>query len=506
MKYLSLLGLGIALALPALGQTENVPFTILAQSQSGSGPDTAQQLEIRSPQGMSAVDTWLSTPAPFVDWGNEVVVLVSLGTKPSGGYAVEVTGVTRTRLTTGPSGYRYEVQVREQAPSGPAISIPTQPYQIVKFRARPNDPIVFVGQPTLPPPPPMATYDRVRFAQSTPATAGPPQQRTLTVTRNGDVEVTLSLGVPVSLSGRATPQELVSVERLVRQARMGTVPNPLQVTTILPAAIENWSLRVESIDPSLGGNTRGAQLGNYGTFDARLRPLISRLIAIADRVANATSPTAGVHSGELRVRGPRVSLRLATGEELRVQPEATARGLRGLDRRFAELEGTLSAPPGGPRVLTVARVLSPRRERALRGTVQFDADGQPTLSVGSGLELQVVGPLRDLVRSAASKTVTVDAWVLGQVSNPTGAQVEAVQASARVTTSVYSRYRWVGRLYPGSTVWVEGTSSTLSYARIRRGPTRAGWVRRTALEVGDSIPTPTATPGTTPGLTGSIPK
>lgn len=504
----SLLALGLlALALPAWGQ-DTVPVTVLTQTQSGSGPSSAQQEVIRTPAGMSLVDAWLSTPAPFIEWGREVVVLVSLGTKPTGGYSVEVAGVTRHPMPGGRN--RYEVQVRESAPSGPAIQIPTQPFQVVKFAARPQDPVVFVAAPQ----PGALSFRKVDLAVVAHMLTGPPATRRIVVGADASVEVWLDQGpgAQINLQGTATTQELQALSRAVVNARVGSLPAVIPTASSPPHPGflgSPWTLRVTAPTAANAGATRGADVGLYGSYQTRLDPLIEATQQVLDRIVTATPPNPplpGTISGEILVQGSRVVLRRPSGEELWIQPADVAAELRAFHQRYAELEGTVSGVPvpGGPEVIDVSRVVRPEFLPRVSASVLADADGQPTLrGVAGAPELQVVGPLRELLRGSIGDRVEVEAWALGSQANPTGVWVSAVKAKAKYTTRVYSGW-YPRRLYRNRTAWIERVSRSGRYVLIRRGATPAGWVRAQALEVVASGPTPTSS-APTPGLAGGLP-
>jgi hypothetical protein len=78
-------------------------------------------------------------PLPAVDFGKEMVVAVFMGQRPTSGYAVEVTGVTR-------SGRSTVVSVRRSSPPPGAITaqIVTSPFTFVAIPAS-NRPVRFVN-------------------------------------------------------------------------------------------------------------------------------------------------------------------------------------------------------------------------------------------------------------------------------------------------------------------------------------------------------------------------
>jgi hypothetical protein len=77
-----------------------------------------------------------SAPAPpVVDFGKDMLILVALGTRPSGGFSVKVRGIEA-------SGERVEVEVLESCPPQGAMvtAALTQPVEVVRVAAQPLAP------------------------------------------------------------------------------------------------------------------------------------------------------------------------------------------------------------------------------------------------------------------------------------------------------------------------------------------------------------------------------
>jgi hypothetical protein len=77
-------------------------------------------------------------PPPKVNFGQEMVVAVFLGEKPTGGYAIEITRAAKTDRG-------IEVGYREQTPAPGAMTIQalTQPFHIVRIPKSDGDEVTF---------------------------------------------------------------------------------------------------------------------------------------------------------------------------------------------------------------------------------------------------------------------------------------------------------------------------------------------------------------------------
>ncbi len=82
----------------------------------------------------------ISSPAPQVDFATEMVAVIFLGEKRTGGYEVEITKAERNDSTL----YLY-YRERSPSPGGVVAQVMTQPYHVVKL-AKQNVPPVFLRE------------------------------------------------------------------------------------------------------------------------------------------------------------------------------------------------------------------------------------------------------------------------------------------------------------------------------------------------------------------------
>jgi hypothetical protein len=126
---------GAAALLAATLQTASppVPDMKAIESSQSSGVERERQAVARTQ------DAWLALwkehagagrPAPRVDFASRMVVAVFLGSRPTGGYAVEIVG-------TRPEGAALVVEWRERAPDRRDITaqVLTAPAQLVEMPA-----------------------------------------------------------------------------------------------------------------------------------------------------------------------------------------------------------------------------------------------------------------------------------------------------------------------------------------------------------------------------------
>jgi hypothetical protein len=132
------LGLFFAMAGAALAQVPSAELVTVAQGAM-SNIEEPRQAVVRSAAEWQAL--WkqhdFQRPAPAVDFTKSIVVAVFLGTRPSAGFAVEITAVKT-------EGGRAVVEYRERRPRGDAIlaQVLTAPFHIVRV-APTSGPIEF---------------------------------------------------------------------------------------------------------------------------------------------------------------------------------------------------------------------------------------------------------------------------------------------------------------------------------------------------------------------------
>lgn len=122
------LSLGLALAVGASAAEEGVR-TLARGSQ--SGVKKAERTVVKTPEECSAL--WkrhageaVTSEAPKVDWSKEMVLAAFLGTRNTGGYAVQITGAKEQEG-------KLVVQVTEKAPKpgGFVTQVITSPFHLV---------------------------------------------------------------------------------------------------------------------------------------------------------------------------------------------------------------------------------------------------------------------------------------------------------------------------------------------------------------------------------------
>ena len=130
----------------AVMQQSAMPLTTLAQG-SQSAVEERRETVVRTPAEWQMSWKWHggSEAAPTVDFAKEMVVAVFLGTKPTGGYRVEITGARR-------EGQSLVIEYAERRP-GPGTLVTqalTSPYHIVKL-PRHDGPVTFRAAAAAPP-------------------------------------------------------------------------------------------------------------------------------------------------------------------------------------------------------------------------------------------------------------------------------------------------------------------------------------------------------------------
>jgi hypothetical protein len=130
------------LAALALFQGESVSFRTVDKGPA-SGFQAPQQSFIATQKEW--VETWITRegpvtpkrPHPEIDFSREVVIVAALGAKNTGGYAVEITRIVRTKDA-------IEVYLRRTAPAENA-KVPTgatSPFVLARM-AKPDRPVTF---------------------------------------------------------------------------------------------------------------------------------------------------------------------------------------------------------------------------------------------------------------------------------------------------------------------------------------------------------------------------
>ena len=118
----------IAILVVAIAQSATPPVATVAQG-AYSGISDASEVVVRSPAEWGAL--WKAhaglKPIPAVDFSQEFIAAVFLGTRPSGGFGAEIVGTRRDAAA-------LVIEYRERAPAATDIVTQalTSPFHIVK--------------------------------------------------------------------------------------------------------------------------------------------------------------------------------------------------------------------------------------------------------------------------------------------------------------------------------------------------------------------------------------
>ncbi len=290
-----------------------------------------------------------------------------------------------------------------------------------------------------------------------------PTQRTVAVLANGEVSVRtvhplLDMGPPApALTGTATDAELTELEDAVKLANMETIPDPLPpvfgpMHSLVPR--DSFLLTVKSDDDRHVGMTRGF-LRSFGQYSARLRPLVSLLERIGNRInaANPPAPTPTAVTGTIDVQGfwGFRSVHLIDGNtDTEIKPWSLARKLLKFEGEKATVLGLVEND-----VVTATEILSPKRQD-LSGPIVM-VGGEPKIEIpvfhtmsshdpsfrpfpGPGMPspfppmrnyADTFGPAAKVLTKADNAFTTVDAWVFNdEFGRPAKAYVLSVKGSA----------------------------------------------------------------------------
>lgn len=279
----ALLGM-LLLGAAGVVSAQDVAFETVSKGANGGYGAPANHV-IRTQQELvaSGVDR-LVPQGTQIDWTRDMVIAVLMGTKSTGGYSVEVTGIKRQQMMTiaiyppPPPSYYLEVSAdhRSPAPGSMVTMALTAPFHVVKLRK---------------------SADRVDFVASAPAFDAVERsvrsaiaQSRIRVGAGGDVTFARSgMGsVFPTINARATAGELRALESAVRSARLHEVPANITPGS-LPAGGSVFTLEVEG---GANPHTITGAYGLEGAHQARLRLVYDALDAIGARIANQPAPRA----------------------------------------------------------------------------------------------------------------------------------------------------------------------------------------------------------------------
>ncbi|MCA8923822.1 MAG: protease complex subunit PrcB family protein [Planctomycetes bacterium] len=489
-----------AFAIPAIAQSPAYPFEEVARGSDGGGglAQATQDLIQSDPQLQASGAAHLIPPGTSIDFGREALLVVRLGTRPTGGYGIQIRSVSvRPSSGSAPGGpsvsltTQLRVSVVTHSP-GPLDSVTkgfTSPYHVVKVPRPAFGGLVASFELA------DAAVDFTRFSR----TLSAPFHgvvRKVEVGRDGSVSI-LEHGPGVSVD--VVQVQSVVEDRFVAQLRavLGRVdyfglpadvtgPQPAHdgpyVTYLLGRGSEEWRVA-------------GDRMSIVPPMKARLAPLDELLDAIRDEAVNG--PQVDEFKGTVELDGARVLLRgPQTSHALTGALAATVRMFAG---ETVKVSGAIRATPQGSS-LEVAQILYPEHQAALKGTLQRSAAGALSLATGTSTP-ELLGPAAPALATALSfSLVELDGWLFSDLNTGAIERVYVASAQAKVTARRSpvlagggAPRGWARR---GQTVSVLRLSASGTWARVKRGD-REGYMRLDHLEIGDAR-------AINPGLSGAL--
>ncbi|MEZ6184345.1 MAG: protease complex subunit PrcB family protein [Planctomycetota bacterium] len=287
MKYsVGTLGVLLALVCPGLGSAQqSYPFESVAQGVGGGVQSGPERLLIQTPQQLqqSGAATLLP-PGASVDFAREALIVVKMGSQPTGGYWIEVRDVeVRPSSGSTPGGpavslttqLRVTVFSRSPGPGELVTQAFTSPFHVVKVQRPPAGGLVasFEDVATA------VDFDSFRRSEGSLVHA-----TSIQVTRDGAVEIherAPGSSAVTRQSGQVGPARVEQLRQALAQADFAGLPADLgNDPQLMDAPGVGYSL-------SLGG----ADTVKSGTLTlispalrARLRPIDAALASIRDEV------------------------------------------------------------------------------------------------------------------------------------------------------------------------------------------------------------------------------
>lgn len=296
---------------------------------------------------------------------------------------------------------------------------------------------------------------------------------------------------------QATTAELDAVDQALRAAQLASIPVSLPVPVHIMAA-DTFTVEVASDDAALAGRTRG-EPGYLQGYEARLRPLLTALEAIIDRIA-PEAPPAQEAKGVVRIEGNDVLLVESPGRRYKISNPEYAAVIRNFVGRTVKVSGLIQPvmimiyPATIP--VEVQDILYPLRRAD--ESVQVQPAGSTVRVHVQGTRVRTFGAAAAALRHGRGRNVEVDGWLFTDAQGrPSELFVEAVEARARIFSLLTRNGQWAGYLRRGQSADILRING--AYSLVRAG-SRVGYVRTDRLEVGE-----VAVPLHTPGLSTSVP-
>ncbi|MBL4846287.1 MAG: protease complex subunit PrcB family protein [Planctomycetes bacterium] len=488
-----LLGFFLTLSLAPLAFAQSVPSTSLNTGDYAS-PALQGNYVARSAQEMRAqgLDQLLPPSATTpIDWSREMVLAVVMGRQPSGGHSIRVETVQwRVTPFTTPGGAAggsrsLEVRVRKRSPSGFATSVLTNPFQLVKVPKTLSRVVFLDAGPTTS----ARAFDALALTTSSRQFGSVhAESRTVRVRRNGTAQVTRSHPLrryPPTPAVQLDPSQIRELDRLVRNARAGSLPSVIPAPGFVTS--DPFTLSVNARRPALNNLSIQGLVGAYGLLRHRLEPLISYLQTIDQYVVNQASGPQ-LTRGRIEVRGSAGwrSVWLVDGTtRLRVGPQSFAQTLIPLDGYTVELEGSRSA---GGVAFQATKMHSPVRQR-IRGIARSSAQG-PILARRSSpggppqADLHLEGDLARLIPRAQGRRVSGDAWVFAGQANPVALLI-SLNGNAKRRAPLFWNNQRVNRVSSGDALKITGLNSSGHSVLVSPDSGQAGYMMTRNLSIGE---------------------
>ncbi len=255
----------------AQSASRDLAITTLAKGAHG-GPAQAVTRAIDNAADYRAL---LGAAPTGVDFSREVVLVAAMGVKRTGGYAIEIKRVEY--MTIGIMASTAFVDVAESSPApGTIVTMAlTEPYHVVKCAKGPIHWIFRSNAPAA------AQFESLKLT-----TAGgfAAFSDSIALAPDGTASVERSFHTVgprnVALKGKATAGELKDVNDAFAKADVATLPD--RIPDPRPIA-DIPSITVQSKVAGKAYHTT-ANSGYYASYEGRLKPLITALRAISDRL------------------------------------------------------------------------------------------------------------------------------------------------------------------------------------------------------------------------------
>lgn len=273
---------GAALLIPSVASAQplgqDLAITTISKTSFG-GQQQPLRLVIKNETDYKNFFLGQPPSSPTVDFSSEDVLVAGMGFEPTGGYSIEI---TRVQVNVGPSAI---VTFQETKPA-PGVMVPmvvTSPVHVVKVARRATS-YTFQSASS----PSTAAFDKLSLSY---VGGFVMFHETITVDKNGlvtDDRGGVSPSFPsTSYHGHATAAELQKIKDAYKASDFATLPATITPPHIIP---DIPSLDIEADQGANKKTVNVVSAASFGAYDARLRPLVDAIRAVADRIVAANAP------------------------------------------------------------------------------------------------------------------------------------------------------------------------------------------------------------------------